>query len=276
MMLQMVFFVLWQFIYIYVCVCVCVCVFVCMYVSKRISCGLLNKTTRLTAECAVPFVKELRGCRLPSRSVWGLALVGYYAAKVRSSAHKLVPTASCSKAGNGARAFRKCKRTAGLGSQNGASLLLQKPLYTYVLLSWPHVATRLYAAAKNLSEHPARFLAVLYTGCYRRNVPEFGRVFLMLKYTDITQNTYLYPKLNGFGDNGQRKVRPSCGSTYCTCSADALRVHQNAQSAKLTFRHRASCILGRAFHYSPENAFYIFNQQIYFIIWYLLNRASLI
>ena len=34
----------------------------------------------------------------------------------------------------------------------------------------------------------------------------------------------------------------------------------------LTFRHCASCILGQAFHYSPENAFYIFNQQIYFII----------
>ena len=34
----------------------------------------------------------------------------------------------------------------------------------------------------------------------------------------------------------------------------------------LTFRHRASSILGKAFHYSPENAFYIFNQQIYFII----------
>ena len=44
----------------------------------------------------------------------------------------------------------------------------------------------------------------------------------------------------------------------------------------LTFRHRASCILGQAFRYSPENAFYIFNQQIYFIIWYLLDRASLI
>ena len=44
----------------------------------------------------------------------------------------------------------------------------------------------------------------------------------------------------------------------------------------LTFRHRASCILGQAFHYSPENAFYIFNQQIYFIILYLLDRASLI
>ena len=44
----------------------------------------------------------------------------------------------------------------------------------------------------------------------------------------------------------------------------------------LTFRHRASCILGQAFHYSPKNAFYIFNQLIYFIIWYLLDRASLI
>jgi hypothetical protein len=30
-----------------------------------------------------------------------------------------------------------------------------------------------------------------YTGCPRRNVPYFGRVFLMLKYTDITQNIYV-------------------------------------------------------------------------------------
>ena len=31
----------------------------------------------------------------------------------------------------------------------------------------------------------------IYTGCPRRNVPDFGRVFLMLKYADITQNTYV-------------------------------------------------------------------------------------
>jgi len=30
-----------------------------------------------------------------------------------------------------------------------------------------------------------------YTGCPRRNVPDFGRVFLMLNYTDVTQNTYV-------------------------------------------------------------------------------------
>jgi len=32
---------------------------------------------------------------------------------------------------------------------------------------------------------------VEYTECPRRNVPDFGRVFLTLKYTDITQNTYV-------------------------------------------------------------------------------------
>ena len=30
-----------------------------------------------------------------------------------------------------------------------------------------------------------------YTGCPRRNELNFGRVFLMLNYTDITQNTYI-------------------------------------------------------------------------------------
>jgi hypothetical protein len=34
---------------------------------------------------------------------------------------------------------------------------------------------------------------IQYTGCPRRNVPDFGGggVFLMLKYTDITLNTYI-------------------------------------------------------------------------------------
>jgi len=30
-----------------------------------------------------------------------------------------------------------------------------------------------------------------YTGCNRRNGPDLGRVFLMLNYTDKTQNTYI-------------------------------------------------------------------------------------
>ena len=58
----------------------------------------------------------------------------------------------------------------------------------------------------------------IYTGCTGRNVPDFGRMFLKLKYTDLTKN-YLYPKLNGYGDNGERKVWSSCGSTYSNWSA---------------------------------------------------------
>jgi len=46
-------------------------------------------------------------------------------------------------------------------------------------------------------------------------VPDFGRIFLKLKYTDIPKKN-LYPKMNGYGDTGERKVWCSCGSTYCT------------------------------------------------------------
>ena len=38
---------------------------------------------------------------------------------------------------------------------------------------------------------PSQPVMPAYTGYPRRNVPDFGRVFLMLKYTDITQNTYV-------------------------------------------------------------------------------------
>jgi len=31
----------------------------------------------------------------------------------------------------------------------------------------------------------------IYTECHRRNGPNFGSVFLMLNYTNITQNTYI-------------------------------------------------------------------------------------
>ena len=36
-----------------------------------------------------------------------------------------------------------------------------------------------------------QLINISYIVCPRRNVPNFGRVFLMLKYTDITQNTYV-------------------------------------------------------------------------------------
>ena len=70
---------------------------------------------------------------------------------------------------------------------------------------------------------------------YRVSQEECARLRESVPYVKVYRYNpkYLYPKLNGYGDNGQRKVRSFCGSMYCTCSADALRVHQNAQSAKL-------------------------------------------
>jgi hypothetical protein len=34
-------------------------------------------------------------------------------------------------------------------------------------------------------------VVVAYTECPRRNVPDFGSVFLVLRYADIPQNTYV-------------------------------------------------------------------------------------
>jgi len=42
-----------------------------------------------------------------------------------------------------------------------------------------------------MNDEDRPFIHCKYTGCPRRNVPDFGRVFLMLKYPDITQNTYV-------------------------------------------------------------------------------------
>ena len=39
--------------------------------------------------------------------------------------------------------------------------------------------------------HKYIYMFQVSTGCPRRNVRDFGRVFLMLNYTDITQNTYI-------------------------------------------------------------------------------------
>ena len=53
---------------------------------------------------------------------------------------------------------------------------------------WPH-----WLPFKSLHSWRSsmRVYKLTYTECPRRNVPDFGRVFLMLKYTDITQNTYV-------------------------------------------------------------------------------------
>ena len=47
----------------------------------------------------------------------------------------------------------------------------------------------------------------IYTGCPRRNVPDFGRVFLRSNYTNITQNTYI--------PITEILAREKCGLLWC-------------------------------------------------------------
>jgi len=63
--------------------------------------------------------------------------------------------------------------------------LSQKQLVTLLRDNSTHVNTNqsYYCFSQLFQRH--------YTGCHRRKGPNFGRVFLMLNYTDITQNTYI-------------------------------------------------------------------------------------
>ena len=62
-----------------------------------------------------------------------------------------------------------------------------------------------------------------------------------------------------------QKVDDSRISSVCSHLADEVEVFDSC-SAFLNLYALCVLSIGQAFRYSPENAFYIFNQQIYFII----------
>ena len=52
---------------------------------------------------------------------------------------------------------------------------------------------------------------------YRVSKEECARLQESVPYVKVYRYNpkHLYPKLNSYGDNGQRKVAASCGSIYC-------------------------------------------------------------
>ena len=69
-------------------------------------------------------------------------------------------------------------------------------LNTILFCTWRHVSAAHTAIFRPAYNRTRPFMCAqygiphcLHTGCPRRNVPDVGTVFLMLKYTDITQNT---------------------------------------------------------------------------------------
>ena len=73
-------------------------------------------------------------------------------------------------------------------------MIITEILYKYLLL---YQQMHIHIQYKIILQMLLHVLVLLhhlqgaYTWCPRRNVPDFRRVFLMLKYTDITQNTYV-------------------------------------------------------------------------------------
>ena len=136
-------------------------------------------------------------------------------------------------------------------------------------------------------------IMLLWT-CIKNCATAFSLLYFLSKQVAATQiKCYWYIFIKSrFIINMEPYVEPSCSCVtsiphmhkpldtvrvICCFALNTLRTGLlnclNARSRGLTFRHRASCIKGQAFRYSPESAFYIFNQQIYFIIWYLLDGA---
>ena len=62
-------------------------------------------------------------------------------------------------------------------------------IYIYTHTHNTCISTYLGDICSPSSEDVIYIYIYIYTGCPRRNVPDFGRVFLRSNYTDITQNT---------------------------------------------------------------------------------------
>jgi len=76
--------------------------------------------------------------------------------------------------------------------------------------------------------HPYSFYLLnnIWCAVYRVSQKECARLREGVPYVKVYRYNpkHLCPKLNGYGDNGQRKVWSSCGSTHCTCELTILSI----------------------------------------------------
>jgi len=131
---------------------------------------------------------------------------------------------------------------------------LQMRTHHYLALPWPLTKRRGYIYCHNLLKWG------WHTGCPRTNVPDFGRVFLMLKYTDITQNTY-----NQSWTVTEIMAREKWGllavPNTATCTADTSRDSANVLDSGMQFslclrdalRSQPCYVTARLSHYSACN-----------------------
>jgi len=111
--------------------------------------------------------------------------------------------------------------------------------HIYVLSVHPAVKTTVnvdkiceFPAFCDTTWHSGIEYMIMYTGCPRRNVPEFGRVYLMLKYAVTTQNTYIQSwtvmELMGIESNRDWVTEATLSGWLRMCSAAANVRSRNA------------------------------------------------
>jgi hypothetical protein len=84
-----------------------------------------------------------------------------------------------------------------------------KYIYYQNTNTYTHTLQNKLKQPKYKLKHTVQYIYI-YIGSPRRNVPDFGRVFLMLKYADITQNTYIQSSMVT-----EILVREKCGLLWC-------------------------------------------------------------
>jgi hypothetical protein len=87
---------------------------------------------------------------------------------------------------------------------------------------WKNISLQCYLVATVIHKNSLHIRCVcvyIYIYIYRVSQEGCAKLRESVPYVKLYRYNpkHLYPKLNGYGDNGQRKVWSSCGSTYCTC-----------------------------------------------------------
>ena len=86
-------------------------------------------------------------------------------------------------------------------------LSLLHPILFFDTFIYPSIYAEVYHVVSSLLNHTHIYI---YTGCNRRNVRDFGRVFLRSNCTDITQNTYIQSSMVT-----EILAREKCGLRVC-------------------------------------------------------------
>ena len=107
------------------------------------------------------------------------------------------------------------------------------------LITRPEESYRLWcvvACARNLKNEEAMARVGPQEKIYRVSQEECARLRESVPYVKLYRYNpkHLYPKLNGYGDNGHRKVWASGGSTYCTPSVTPYSSTAHARQRNIT------------------------------------------